>query len=141
MGILASLAVPNYINQVDKARASVAKQNLSALNNAQLIRKQETGSFEPEDLTRLGVLPPKNSYYSYGVDPIPNRDGVFMRATPRVGWELKSYFAAVVQLRERLASIICESKSTSVGNLQKSDLLVNASDSTLTCRNNASAIK
>ena len=67
VGILAAVAVPNYLAQVGKARETEAKVNLGAIAHSQQVHHFETKSFyDGSDLSNFGVS--SGGYYSYTGD-------------------------------------------------------------------------
>lgn len=63
VGILAAIALPNYINQVGKARETEAKNTLSAIAAAQQAHRYEQQTFADE-IDKLNVTF-EVQYYSY----------------------------------------------------------------------------
>lgn len=55
IGILAAIALPSLLAQVNKAKQAEAKQNIGALNRAQQAYFLENGSFVSTSLSALGV--------------------------------------------------------------------------------------
>lgn len=70
VGVLAAVALPNYIAQIGKARETEAKVNLGAIGHSQQAFHFETHSFyKGSDIQNLGVNPIGN-YYSYTIDSV-----------------------------------------------------------------------
>jgi prepilin-type N-terminal cleavage/methylation domain-containing protein len=70
IGVLAAVALPNYIAQIGKARETEAKVSLGAIGHSQQAFHFETHSFyKGSDIQNLGVNP-IGEYFSYTVDSI-----------------------------------------------------------------------
>ena len=66
IGILGTLAIPNVLNQVGKARESEARVQLGALNRAQQAYFTEKGTFVDADQISLLNVPITNAtYYTF----------------------------------------------------------------------------
>jgi type IV pilus assembly protein PilA len=79
MGTLATIAIPNIITQVGKARESEAKNNLSAIGLAQQAYFFEKATFA-NDLDKLEVAL-QEGYYSYPTPTLVGTDTVKHQAT------------------------------------------------------------
>jgi type IV pilus assembly protein PilA len=69
IGILAALALPQYMKTIKKARVAEATSNIGSIKGAEIRYYQENGSLT-EDLSLLDVEDPgkiKNAYFSYTV--------------------------------------------------------------------------
>ena len=69
IGILATLALPQYMSFVEKARASEAIGTISAIRTAENLAKLETGSYT-SDTTALSIQFPTSgsaTYWTYAV--------------------------------------------------------------------------
>ena len=64
IGILAAIALPSLLGQVNKAKQSEARNNVGALNRAQQANYLEFGNFT-SDMTLLGVAVGGGGNYSY----------------------------------------------------------------------------
>jgi prepilin-type N-terminal cleavage/methylation domain-containing protein len=70
VGVLAAVALPNYIAQIGKAREAEAKTGLGAVAHSQQAYHFESHSFyKGSDIRNLGVNP-AGDYYAYTVDSI-----------------------------------------------------------------------
>ncbi len=68
IGILATLALPQYTSFVERARASEATNTIGAIRSAESLAKLETGSYTT-DLTTLSITVPTSgttTYWTYG---------------------------------------------------------------------------
>ena len=65
IGVLASIAVPQYQRAVDKARATEAVVQGRALQNALILHYQSTGEFVPADLEVLPWEMPEKLQWVY----------------------------------------------------------------------------
>lgn len=66
IGILAAIALPSLLGQVNKAKQSEARNNVGALNRAQQANYLEFGNFT-SDMTLLGVAVGGGGNYSYAI--------------------------------------------------------------------------
>jgi type IV pilus assembly protein PilA len=122
IGILAAIAIPNFLSQTSKARQSEAKQNTSLVNKAQVIaRTAGTGAYQNNfDALSIGSLKSatataETSNFSYQLASAGPAAGDFAKigATP-LDTAAKGYNAGVVRYTNSAnnaltASIICES--------------------------------
>lgn len=70
VGVLAAVALPNYIAQIGKAREAEAKTGLGAIAHTQQAYHFETHSFyKGSDIENLGVNP-VGEYFAYTVDSV-----------------------------------------------------------------------
>jgi type IV pilus assembly protein PilA len=74
VGVLAAVALPNYIAQIGKARETEAKTGLGAIAHTQQAYHFETHAFyKGSDIENLGVNP-VGDYFSYTVDSVGTSD-------------------------------------------------------------------
>lgn len=74
VGVLAAVALPNYLAQIGKARETEAKVSLGAIAHSQQAFHFETHSFyKGSDIQNLGVNT-TGDYYSYTVDSVDIND-------------------------------------------------------------------
>ncbi len=69
IGILATLAVPQYMNFVEKARAAEAVNTMGAIRSAENLYKLENGSYTSNP-NNLGITFPvsgTNTYWTYAI--------------------------------------------------------------------------
>jgi len=73
MGILAAIAIPNYLNYGTKARQSEARTNLGGIFTAATSLKWERKTFVISDISQLGFTPSGIPRYSlwYAVNGVP----------------------------------------------------------------------
>ena len=77
VGILSAVALPNFLNQTNKARATEARTQLSAaLKNAQM-HVLETGSAGTLELTTIGLA--DSSDFTYKIDT-KDKDSIVIKA-------------------------------------------------------------
>ncbi|WP_071518622.1 type IV pilin-like G/H family protein [Geitlerinema sp. PCC 9228] len=68
IGILAAIALPNFLNQANRARESEARTQLGSINRAQQAFRLENGSFATT-LTALDVaVPSQGSVFEFSID-------------------------------------------------------------------------
>ncbi|WP_373542143.1 type IV pilin-like G/H family protein [Chamaesiphon sp.] len=117
IGILAAIALPNFLNQGAKAKQSEAKQNISLINSAQTTFRLEKDAFATSfDELAVGALAGDGvtnttKYYTYTMAPATDTSTII--AAPN-DTSLKSYgggnsrYTNTANL-SATASIICES--------------------------------
>jgi type IV pilus assembly protein PilA len=108
VGVLSAIALPNFLNSIEKAKATEAKSNLGILNRAQQVYRFEKNSFA-SDLSTLSVDGANISgkYYQYSVNGETDTATAF--ADPGT-LDLKVYASGVVQRPDQTSTqIICES--------------------------------
>ncbi|MCU0536522.1 MAG: prepilin-type N-terminal cleavage/methylation domain-containing protein [Hydrococcus sp. Prado102] len=124
LGIMSSIALPNLIKQVEKAREAEAKNNLGAINRAQQAYRFQEGIFATtlQDLGRdltVGSYNGSNyetQFYSYSVDGIPSANTVRHLATPQPFYtnELKVFASAVFISGNLVQTVICQANNTNI---------------------------
>lgn len=107
ISILSAIALPSFLNQASKARASEAKVNLSSILRTQQAYFLENQSFA-EDLNSLKLGIKNTDNYNYDVyTPSKESSGAVANA---VGYVLKSHIGAIAVEREStFDSVLCES--------------------------------
>lgn len=116
IGILAAIALPSFLSQATKARASEARTNVGALNRAQQAYYFERLTFT-DTLSDLGVGISNSVYYSYSVDEVTN--GVVNKATS-LQPDLKAYAGGVFRAStsQTTQAILCEADDAGMGDVQ-----------------------
>ncbi|ERP31885.1 type IV pilin protein [Chitinivibrio alkaliphilus] len=73
IGIIAMLAIPNYLRYADRARTSEIAPTLRTINNAIWLDYSETGewitSAEESDLQTLSITIPESKFFEYNISP------------------------------------------------------------------------
>jgi type IV pilus assembly protein PilA len=108
VGVLSAIALPSYLNQAAKTRASEAKATLGTINRSQQAYRLERSTFS-NDLTTLDVKI-SGKFYSYSVTSGNATEAVAITTSQQVGLKISS--AAVAQNGDIFTQIICESIST-----------------------------
>ncbi|MGL4621463.1 MAG: type IV pilin-like G/H family protein [Chroococcidiopsis sp.] len=97
IGILASIALPSFLNQTNRARQTEAKLNLSSLNRAQQAFYLENSQFvtNVSQIGKLGIgIVPETENYSISFSAPEEGTGVVMVANAK-GDAFKSYAAGI----------------------------------------------
>lgn len=116
IGILSAIALPSFLNQAAKARASEARTNVGAVNRAQQAYYLENQTFVANASTvptelGLGIANSGNyTYASVAADPAVS---VLNNAT-FVKTDLKSYSGGVFKTAGATQAILCETNATGV---------------------------
>ncbi len=116
LGILSAIALPSYLNQAAKTRASEAKSMLGTINRSQQAYRLENNIFSSA-LTNLDAKISGN-FYTYAVTAgATTTQATAQAVTTQAG--LKAYSALVNQNGDTFSQIVCESTNTvaSGGNL------------------------
>jgi type IV pilus assembly protein PilA len=108
IGVLSAIALPSYLNQAAKTRASEAKATLGTINRSQQAYRLESGTFA-NNITNLDIKI-NGKFYSYSVNSGNITDANAIATSQQPGLKVSS--AAVVQNSDTFTQIICESTST-----------------------------
>lgn len=136
VGILAAIALPSFLNQANKARASEAKANLGAMNSSQQAYWVEKGGWAPT-VASLGAGIKDTTNYTYSVGAASGvGDGTSKGAATSAGASLKSYASRVAvdtsaPADPKFSVILCE--STDVGSTGASAIGTTNTSGTLAC--------
>lgn len=114
IGVLAAIALPNFLNQTAKAKQSEAKTTIGSVNSAQTAYRQENSSFaDTMDKLALG-LPTETASYTYAIE-IEGSDLGTITAS-KTDTALKAYSGATARRtsdnQSIVNSVICEAEST-----------------------------
>jgi type IV pilus assembly protein PilA len=137
IGILAAIALPNFLNQTAKAKQTEAKQNISQINKTQNIYRSEKNAFATSfDALAVNVLKgdtnASTTNYSYTLVS-NNNDSTTITAQSRDS-ALKSYAGGNVRFMNGnsesvLATVICENSTPGTVTVSAPDIV----GSTATC--------
>lgn len=107
IGILSAIALPSFLNQASKARASEARTNIGALNRTQQSYYLENQGFGT-NITVLGVGIKNSDNYNYDVTSGNLTTGVVNRAAS-LKPDLKAYVGGVFRAdATNTVSVLCE---------------------------------
>ena len=112
IGILSAIALPSFLNQAAKARASEARTNIGALNRSQQAFYLENQSFS-NNISNLGIGIANTDNYNYEANGTNLQNLVGNLATSTKA-DLKEYAGGVFKTGDATASILCEGNNTSV---------------------------
>lgn len=126
IGILSAIALPSFLNQAAKARASEARTNVGAMNRSQQAYYLENQTFAPDatnvpPVLGLGISSTDN--YGYRAATVTNvNTDIVNYATPATGkTDLKAYSGGVFKATDTTtnttttASILCETAAAGSG--------------------------
>jgi type IV pilus assembly protein PilA len=140
IGILAAIALPNFMNQTAKAKQSEAKQNVALVNKTQTNFRSEKSEFASTyDSLAVNVLKggttDSTSNYLYTL-ATNNNDSMTILATSKDS-ALKSYNGGAVRFANAasesvISSVICESNAPSLANAVPK-FAVSATSGSVTC--------
>ena len=99
VGIVAAIALPSLLGQVNKAKQAEAKQNVGAMVRAQQAYQLEKGTFS-KSIEGLGVsIIPETENYRYQIVPQAGNKSVMITAQAKKP-ALKSYTGAVFTIKK-----------------------------------------
>jgi type IV pilus assembly protein PilA len=108
--MLLAIALPSFLNQVGKAKASEAKSILETINKTQTAYSRENGSFA-KSIDDLGLKLQPGRFFTYQIKPMSNPNVAIVTATASQT-ELKSYTGVVFKMGSgptaSLLSGVCE---------------------------------
>jgi type IV pilus assembly protein PilA len=110
IGILSAIALPSYLNQAAKTRASEAKSILGTINRSQQAYRLEKNQFA-NTLTSLDVKILGN-FYSYSINASSVNTASAVTTSSLAGLKVSS--SLVDQNGDTFSQIICESTDTQV---------------------------
>jgi type IV pilus assembly protein PilA len=108
VGVLSTVALPSFLNQVGKARGTEAKSNIGSINRSQQAYRFENNTFA----STLTSLESKTTgkFYSYNVNALGQNDAsVSVSIQPSQPTDLKQYSSAIKQNGDAVYKVICES--------------------------------
>jgi type IV pilus assembly protein PilA len=113
--MLLAIALPSFLGQVGKAKASEAKSILGTINKNQESYAWKNGSFA-KSLDDLGLKLEPGRFFTYQIEPMANPNVAIVTATASQT-ELKSYTGVVFKMSSgqtaSLISGICETNTPS----------------------------
>jgi type IV pilus assembly protein PilA len=112
IGLLSAIALPSYLNQAAKTRASEAKSMLGAINRSQQAYRLERNTFASA-LTDLDVKISGN-FYTYAVGSASINTASAITTSNLSGLKISS--SLVAQNGDTFSQIVCESTNTQVVN-------------------------
>ena len=123
IGILAAIALPNFLNQSAKAKQTEARQNLGVVNRLQTVRRTESDTFSTS-FSELGVGTMNGgsvtftTYYTYTL-ATPDGFSASINANP-IDSALKGYVGSNNRYSNSasnsvIGSVICEALSPGTG--------------------------
>jgi type IV pilus assembly protein PilA len=118
IGILAAIALPNFLNQTAKAKQSEAKQNIGVINRTQTAYRVENNSFANSfDTLAIGSLTgsgtASTTNYSYTISGGTDTATIIGKA---LDTSLKGYAGGTVKYNNPssqsvMSSVMCEAKT------------------------------
>jgi type IV pilus assembly protein PilA len=109
VGVLSTVALPSFLNQTSKARASEAKSGIGAINRAQQFYRIERPIFA-SSLSDLSVQV-TGKFYTYAIAGGVTSSYAATTAVPRQD-ELRSVAGGIDENGGRFLQLICENQST-----------------------------
>ncbi len=147
IGILSAIALPSFLNQAAKARASEARTNVGAVNRAQQAYYLENQAFVASTTgapTELGLGVSDTVNYTYkSTLAATGTTGVLNNGTPVAAKnDLKAYVGAVLRTENTTTiSNLCETdKSVTGGTAATSPTLTATGAGTIACGANTKAL-
>jgi type IV pilus assembly protein PilA len=122
IGALSAIALPSYLNQAAKTRASEAKANLGTINRSQQAYRLERGTFAPSIADLDAKITGK--YYLFLVSSNSNSTATATAQNNLA--EMKISSAGVNQTNDIFTQVICETVDTKPINTAPTAPTVNA---------------
>lgn len=129
IGILAAIALPNFLSQGAKAKQTEAKQNVGLVNRVQTAYRSENAGFANKfDILATGTLTGDTNYsttsYSYALTGTTDSTTITASALDTA---LKSYSGGTVRYTNEssqsvVSSIVCEALTPGTGDAEAPDL-------------------
>jgi type IV pilus assembly protein PilA len=124
IGILAAIALPNFLSQGAKAKQTDAKQNVGLVNRAQSAYRVENNAFATTfDILATGVLSGNTNATtnSYTYDLVGTQDSTTITAKSTSDTALKAYSGGTfrftnAQNQSMFSSVICEAINPGTSN-------------------------
>ena len=114
IGILSAIALPSFLNQAAKARASEARTNIGALNRSQQAFYLENQGFTTS-ITAMGIGIKDSDNYTYSVNSSDVTNGASNLASARKP-DLKAYTGGVFRAdAQNTLSVLCEANNAASG--------------------------
>ncbi|AFY87773.1 type IV pilin protein [Chroococcidiopsis thermalis] len=117
IGVLAAIALPNFLNQTAKAKQAEAKTTISQVNNAQALHRNTNNGFASA-MSELALgLPESTSNYTYAVTGGGDTAQILATAANSA---MKGYTGANVFFKDAnsnsvIATIACEANTAGTG--------------------------
>ena len=113
VGVLSTIALPSFLNQVGKARSSEARSSIGLINRAQQAYRYENSRMATS-LATLGINN-NSEFYTYAIVNI-DTDNAGVTTTTKIP-DLRLYSSRVQQSGDRTTHIICESDQISASGI------------------------
>lgn len=138
IGILAAIALPNFLNQTAKAKQAEAKTTISQVNNAQALRRNTENGFAGAMSDLALGLPTTTSNYTYEIQGQGDTATITAQAANSA---MKGYAGGNAAFKDAnsnsvIATVMCEAKEAKADKPDAPDL-----DSTKTTLETAAACK
>lgn len=120
IGVLAAIALPNFLNQTAKAKQAEAKTTISQVNNAQALRRNTDNGFAGA-MTDLALgLPTQTSNYTYTVNGSGDTATIQAQAANTA---MKGYAGGNAAFQDAssasvIATVMCEVKAAGIAQPQ-----------------------
>ncbi|MDZ4875305.1 MAG: hypothetical protein CLLPBCKN_004701 [Chroococcidiopsis cubana SAG 39.79] len=110
IGVLAAIALPNFLNQTAKAKQAEAKTTISQVNNAQALHRNTNNSFAGDMSTLALGLPTLTANYTYNVVGVGDTAGIEAVAANSAmkGYQGGNAFFKDANSNSVIATVACE---------------------------------
>jgi type IV pilus assembly protein PilA len=117
IGILSAIALPSFLNQSAKARASEARTNVGAMNRAQQAYYLENQKFAVGDkaIENLSIGIKETDNYKYAATAIGADNKGVVNTAEAKNEDLKGYAGAVFKEGDSTRAILCEAEKAGKG--------------------------
>lgn len=113
IGVLAAIALPNFLNQTAKAKQAEAKTTISQVNNAQALHRNTNNGFAADMSTLALGLPASTSNYTYEVKGEGDTATISAKAANSAmkGYNGGNAFFKDANSNSVIATVACEAKT------------------------------
>lgn len=110
IGVLAAIALPNFLNQTAKAKQAEAKTTMSQVNNAQALHRNTNNEFAADMSTLALGLPTVTANYTYNVSGGGDTAGIEAVAANSAmkGYQGGNAFFKDANSNSVIATVACE---------------------------------
>jgi type IV pilus assembly protein PilA len=120
VGLLSAIALPSYLNQTARARASEARSSLGTINRSQQAYRLEKSTFA-SSLASLDVKV-TGKFYSFAVSSANSSSATATAQNNQFGLKVSS--AGINQTSDQFSQIVCETTNTQSINTTPADPIV-----------------
>lgn len=137
IGILSAIALPSFLNQSAKARASEARTNVGAMNRSQQTYYLESQKFS-DTVDKLGIGVKDTPNYAYEIVATTPETAAINKAKS-LNKDLKGHIGGVFSVGGQTPSILCQAKAAALETTTAMDVPTNTAG-TIACGANTDPV-